>query len=157
VLHLEFGEPDFPTPLHIVEAGQRSLRDERQGYGPGAGLPELRAAIAARMQRVDGLDTTPERVVASAGGTGGASGGVPCPSAPRPRWGALPRGAGGLGRADGALPVARRAGRAACPRRARAGAPAAPPRAPGHPPLQPRRRGLPPPDRRAARHARRTP
>jgi len=82
VLHLEFGEPDFPTPLHIVEAGQRSLRDERQGYGPGAGLPELRAAIAVRMQRVDGLDTTPERVVASAGGTGGLMASLLCLCAP---------------------------------------------------------------------------
>ena len=46
VLHLEVGEPDFPTPMHIVEAGVRALREGRTRYGPPAGLPELRAAIA---------------------------------------------------------------------------------------------------------------
>ena len=46
VLHLEVGEPDFPTPPHIVEAGVRALRDGHTRYGPPAGLPELRAAIA---------------------------------------------------------------------------------------------------------------
>ncbi|MGZ3675013.1 MAG: hypothetical protein ACXVCO_11960, partial [Ktedonobacterales bacterium] len=33
VVHLEFGEPDAPTPAHIVEAAMASLREERQGYG----------------------------------------------------------------------------------------------------------------------------
>ncbi|HEX6797095.1 MAG TPA: aminotransferase class I/II-fold pyridoxal phosphate-dependent enzyme [Ktedonobacterales bacterium] len=70
ILHLEFGEPDFPTPPHIVEAGMRSLRDERQGYGPGAGIAELRAALAARVRRVNHLDVSPERIVVAAGGTG---------------------------------------------------------------------------------------
>src|SRR5258707_4518703 len=45
VLHLEVGEPDFPTPPHIVEAGVRALRDGETRYGPPAGLPELREAI----------------------------------------------------------------------------------------------------------------
>ncbi len=70
ILHLEFGEPDFPTPAHIVEAGMRSLRDERQGYGPGAGIPELRAAIAARVERVNHLSMPAARIVVTAGGTG---------------------------------------------------------------------------------------
>lgn len=70
ILHLEFGEPDFPTPPHIVEAGMRSLRDERQGYGPGAGIPELRAALAARVGRVNHLAVHAERIIVSAGGTG---------------------------------------------------------------------------------------
>src|ERR1700730_14455176 len=39
VIHLEVGEPDFPTPGHIVEAGVRALRDGHTRYGPPAGLP----------------------------------------------------------------------------------------------------------------------
>lgn len=70
VVHLEFGEPDFPTPAHIVEAAERSMRDERQGYGPGNGMPWLREAIAARVERVNGLTVTPDQIVVTAGGTG---------------------------------------------------------------------------------------
>src|SRR5215475_7941624 len=47
VIHLEIGEPDFPTPAHIVEAGKRALDEGWTRYGPTQGLPELRAAIAA--------------------------------------------------------------------------------------------------------------
>jgi aspartate aminotransferase/aminotransferase len=70
ILHLEFGEPDFPTPAHIVAAAEASLASERQGYGPGNGIPSLRAAIAARVARVNGLDATPDQIVVAAGGTG---------------------------------------------------------------------------------------
>lgn len=70
VIHLEFGEPDLPTPAHIVEAGLRSLRDERQGYGPGNGIASLRAAIAARVARVDRFAAGPDQVVVTPGGTG---------------------------------------------------------------------------------------
>lgn len=82
VVHLEFGEPDFATPRHIVEAGERSLRDERQGYGPGAGMAFLREAIAARVARVDHFAPTPEQVVVSAGGTGGLMAALLCTCAP---------------------------------------------------------------------------
>jgi aspartate aminotransferase len=71
VIHLEFGEPDFPTPAHIVAAAQASLANERQTYGPGPGLPWLRAAIAARVARVNRFAPQPEQVVATMGGTGG--------------------------------------------------------------------------------------
>ncbi len=70
IIHLELGEPNFPTPPHIVEAAQRSLRDERQGYGPGNGIATLRDAIAARVARVSQLSVDPMNVVACAGGTG---------------------------------------------------------------------------------------
>src|SRR5256885_12615560 len=49
VHHLEVGEPDFPTPPHIVEAGVRALKDGHTRYGPPAGLPALREAIAAHL------------------------------------------------------------------------------------------------------------
>src|SRR5438067_11726278 len=58
VLHLEVGEPDFPTPEHIVEAGVRALRDGHTRYGPPAGLPELREAIHP---------AAPDRVVVAPG------------------------------------------------------------------------------------------
>ena len=65
VIHLEFGEPDFPTPAHIVAAAQVSLANERQTYGPGPGLPSLRAAIAERVARVNRFAPQPEQVVAT--------------------------------------------------------------------------------------------
>jgi aspartate aminotransferase/aminotransferase len=71
VIHLEFGEPDFPTPAHIVAAAEASLANERQSYGPGPGLPSLRAAIADRVARVNHFAPPVEQVVATAGGTGG--------------------------------------------------------------------------------------
>src|SRR5438128_6294206 len=49
VIHLEVGEPDFPTPGHIVEAGVRALRDGHTRYGPPAGSPGLREAIAEHL------------------------------------------------------------------------------------------------------------
>ena len=47
IIHLEIGEPDFPTPCHIVEAGKKALDDGFTKYGPTQGLPALREAIAA--------------------------------------------------------------------------------------------------------------
>ena len=46
VVHLEIGEPDFDTPKHIREAAKRAMDEGYTHYGPSAGLPELRAAIA---------------------------------------------------------------------------------------------------------------
>src|SRR5207253_1550306 len=46
VVHLEIGEPDMPTPPHVVEAGVRALRDGLTRYALAAGVPELREAIA---------------------------------------------------------------------------------------------------------------
>src|SRR6185312_12218829 len=74
ILHLEFGEPDFPTPAHISAAAVSSITDERQGYGPGNGMSELRAAVAERVQRVNGFAPTAGQVVMTAGGTGGLMG-----------------------------------------------------------------------------------
>ncbi|MFI5274345.1 MAG: pyridoxal phosphate-dependent aminotransferase [Ktedonobacterales bacterium] len=78
ILHLEFGEPDFATPPHVVEAGLRSLRDERQGYGPGNGIGALRAAIAERVRRVNRFAPAADQVIASAGGTGGLMAALLC-------------------------------------------------------------------------------
>jgi aspartate aminotransferase len=82
VVHLEFGEPDFPTPPHIADAAIRSIRDERQGYGPGNGILALREAIADRVGRVNGITAAPDQIIASAGGTGGLMALLACFCAP---------------------------------------------------------------------------
>src|SRR3954467_8485484 len=59
VIHLEVGEPDFPTPPHIVEAGIRALRDGRTRYGPAPGSPELREALAEHLRERRGAGPDP--------------------------------------------------------------------------------------------------
>src|SRR5438132_1461569 len=56
VVHLEIGEPDFDTPGHIVSAAQQALEGGFTHYGPGAGLPELRLAVARYLRTWRGLD-----------------------------------------------------------------------------------------------------
>ena len=70
VLHLEVGEPDFPTPSHIVEAAVDAARGG-SGYTQTAGRRDLREAAAARLQRVHGLDVAPEQVLITHGGVQG--------------------------------------------------------------------------------------
>jgi aspartate/methionine/tyrosine aminotransferase len=70
LIHLELGEPGFPTPPHIAQAAVASIEGERQGYGPTGGPAWLRAAIAARVARVDAHQPAPDQVVVSPGGTG---------------------------------------------------------------------------------------
>ena len=67
IIHLEIGEPDFDTPRHIVEAGMRAISDGFTHYGPTAGLPELREAIARDSREVRGTNTDPANVVVTPG------------------------------------------------------------------------------------------
>ena len=68
IVHFEIGEPDFDTAPHIVEAGVKALRDGFTHYGPAAGLPPLREAVAAHLAASRGLDwATPEGVVVTPG------------------------------------------------------------------------------------------
>jgi len=63
------GEPDFPTPAHIVEAAAAACADPRNHkYTPTPGLPELRAAIAAKTERDSGLVIAPSQVLVTNGG-----------------------------------------------------------------------------------------
>ena len=66
VVHLEIGEPDMPTPPHVVEAGVRALRDGLTRYALAAGVPELRAAIA-RSLAARGVRAGPDNVVVTPG------------------------------------------------------------------------------------------
>ena len=67
VIHLEIGQPDFPTPPHIKEAAVRALEDGHTGYGPSQGLPALREAIAEKAGSLRGLSFSPEQVVVAPG------------------------------------------------------------------------------------------
>src|SRR5215813_516027 len=66
VIHLEVGEPDFPTPQHIVEAGVRALRDGKTRYGPPSGLPGLREAICEELS-TRGVRAHPDHVLVAPG------------------------------------------------------------------------------------------
>ncbi len=55
VIHLEVGQPDFPTPSHVVEAGKSALDDGETKYGPPAGFPEFRESIAAYISETRGV------------------------------------------------------------------------------------------------------
>src|SRR5260221_11924539 len=68
IIHLEIGEPDFDTPANIVDSGVAALRAGWTHYGPSAGLPDLRQAIAEEVARNRGVNVTPEEVVLFPGG-----------------------------------------------------------------------------------------
>ena len=65
IIHLEIGEPDFPTPRHIVEAGKRALDEGWTKYGPTQGFPELREAIASLYLADRGISASAPRTSAS--------------------------------------------------------------------------------------------
>ncbi len=67
VVDFSAGQPDFPTPDAVKEAGAKAIADNQTRYTANAGLPELREAIAASLQRDLGLDYPPERIVVSPG------------------------------------------------------------------------------------------
>jgi aspartate aminotransferase len=69
VVSFAAGEPDFPTPQHIVDAAVEAARDPRNHkYTPAAGLPELREAIAAKTLRDSRLEVAPSQVIVTNGG-----------------------------------------------------------------------------------------
>ena len=67
VINLSLGEPDFDTPDHIKNAAKVALDNGYTKYTPVSGLPELRKAIAEKLQRENGLTWTAENVVVSTG------------------------------------------------------------------------------------------
>jgi aspartate/methionine/tyrosine aminotransferase len=67
IIHLEIGEPDFDTPVHIKEAAKQALDAGATHYGPSAGLPELREAIAKHVGETRGVPVAPEEVVVTPG------------------------------------------------------------------------------------------
>ncbi len=67
IVHMEIGEPDFPTPPHIVEAGRRALAQGHTKYGPTQGDPELRQAIAEHVSATRRIPVDASQVVVTPG------------------------------------------------------------------------------------------
>src|SRR5229473_2235538 len=63
IINLGIGQPDFPTPDHIVEAGRKALADGHHGYTPANGIPPLRAAVAADLWRRHRVEVSPDQVL----------------------------------------------------------------------------------------------
>src|ERR687889_451837 len=68
IVNLGIGQPDFPTPPHIVEAAVKALRDGQHGYTPATGILPLREAVAADLHRRFSVEVSPERVMIVPGG-----------------------------------------------------------------------------------------
>ena len=68
IIHLEIGEPDMDTPANVVEAGVNALREGFTHYGPSAGLPDLREAIANDVAKSRGMKVDADEVVVVPGG-----------------------------------------------------------------------------------------
>src|SRR6478736_2650981 len=67
VIHLEIGEPDFETPAHVVEASRKALAEGHTHYVQTPGIPALREAVAAFLERTGRVKTTPDRVIITPG------------------------------------------------------------------------------------------
>ncbi len=68
IIHMEIGEPDFPTPVNIVEAGRQALADGWTKYGATQGDPELREVIAELVSKTRGISVSEQNVVVTPGG-----------------------------------------------------------------------------------------
>ncbi len=68
IIHMEIGEPDFPTPSNIVEAGRHALADGWTKYGPTQGDPELRQVIAELVSETREIQVSEQNVVVTPGG-----------------------------------------------------------------------------------------
>ena len=68
VINLGIGQPDFPTPPHVVEAAVKALRDGHHGYTPAVGIEPLREAVAADLGNRHGADVSPADVIVVPGG-----------------------------------------------------------------------------------------
>jgi len=69
IVHLEIGEPDFDTPRNVVDAGVKALQGGWTHYGPSAGLPKLREAVAHDAGSRRGVKVDPSEVTLEAGFT----------------------------------------------------------------------------------------
>src|SRR4051812_962244 len=68
IINLGIGQPDFPTPAHIVEAGRKALADGHHGYTPANGVLPLREAVARDLHRRHGVEVSPDQVLVVPGG-----------------------------------------------------------------------------------------
>jgi aspartate aminotransferase len=68
IVSLGIGQPDFPTPPHIVEAAIKALREGHHGYTPATGITPLREAIAADLNKRFGVEVSPGLIAVVPGG-----------------------------------------------------------------------------------------
>ena len=68
IVNLGIGQPDFPTPPHIVEAAIKALKDGHHGYTPATGIKPLREAVAAYLAKRFKVEVSPDHVCISPGG-----------------------------------------------------------------------------------------
>ncbi len=68
IVHLEIGQPDFPTPQHVKDAAKKALDEGWTGYGPTPGFPDFRDAIAEYISRSRGISVSGKHVMVVPGG-----------------------------------------------------------------------------------------
>jgi len=69
-IRLDVGQPNFPTPKHISEAGKRAIDENMTFYTHTQGLMSLREKLVAKLERVNGIRVTPDRIACGPGGVG---------------------------------------------------------------------------------------
>jgi len=70
IVHMEIGEPDFPTPPPVIAAVQKAVAEGDVHYTPAAGLPALRKALSGHYRAEYGVEVAPERIVVTPGASG---------------------------------------------------------------------------------------
>ena len=68
-IRLDIGDPDFPTPAHVVEAAHQAARAGATHYLPSTGLPELRDVLADKVRQVNGVPASAGQVIVTQGAT----------------------------------------------------------------------------------------
>jgi len=69
-LRLDVGQPDFPTPQHVKDAGKRAIDENKTFYTHTQGLMSLREKLVAKLARVNGIKSSPEAIACAPGGVG---------------------------------------------------------------------------------------
>jgi aspartate aminotransferase len=69
-IRLDVGQPNFPTPAHISEAGKRAIDENKTFYTHTQGILSLREQLVAKLARVNGIKSSPERIAVGPGGVG---------------------------------------------------------------------------------------
>jgi aspartate/methionine/tyrosine aminotransferase len=69
-IRLDVGQPNFPTPKHISEAGKRAIDENKTFYTHTQGLLSLREKLVTKLERVNGIQVTPDRIACGPGGVG---------------------------------------------------------------------------------------
>ena len=86
IIHMEVGEPDFPTPAPILAAARNFLEDGKVFYTPALGLPELREAISGFYRQRYGIAVPASRIAITAGASGALTLALACLAAPDSEW-----------------------------------------------------------------------